>query len=212
MKTLSLTAVLVLALATTGCMGESESSPGPGSPMTSAHNGDSGLGELVYLAAQTAAERAGMLSKDRPIIVTTMVSVDDFKQSSTFGRLASQLISNRMSQRGYMVRDITYARILQIIPETGEVALSRDAARLIAAVNAQAVVTGTYAVAGEQIYLNVRILKPDDGQVISSADVTIPLNSDTRQLVAYAEPCTHQQEVDKRIAQMNGYTSGPNCS
>jgi hypothetical protein len=175
MKTLTSVAVLMLALATAGCMADSESTPGSGAPPTSANNSDQGLGELVYLATQTAAERAGVLAKDRPIIVTTMVSVDDYKQSSTFGRLASQLISNRLSQRGYLVRDITYMHAVEVVPETGELALSRDAARLFASTNAQAVVTGTYAVAGQQVYLAIRFLKPDDGQVLSSADVMIPL-------------------------------------
>jgi hypothetical protein len=141
-----------------------------------------------------------------------MVSVDDYKQSSTFGRLASQLIANRLTQRGYMVRDITYMHAVEVLPETGELALSRDVARLFASTNAQALVTGTYAVAGQQVYLNIRFLKPDDGQVLSSSDVVIPLTSDTRQLVAMANACTHEQEVQARIARMNGYTGVPNCT
>ena len=211
MKSAATICVLIMALATAGCMADSESTPGPGAPISNAQNNDQGLGELVYLGAQTAIERAGMLAKDRPVVVTTMVSIDDYKQSSTFGRLASQLISNRLSQRGYMVRDVTYLRAVQVIPGTGEVAISREAAHLFGSTNAQALVTGTYAIAGEEIFLNIRILKPDDGQVLSSADVTIPLNYDTRQLIASGDICTHQQEVEKRIANMNGYTGGPNC-
>jgi TolB-like protein len=134
------------------------------------------LGSLIYLAAQTVAERAGVLAKDRPIIVTTIVGVNDLTKSSTFGRLASQLISNRLAQRGYLVRDVTYMRALYVQPETGELALSREASRIGATANAQAVVTGTYAVGGREIYLNIRMLKADDGGVLSSADVVIPLD------------------------------------
>jgi len=212
MKTITSAAVLAIALATSGCMADSESAPGTAAPTSTTTKND-GLGELVYLAAQTAAERAGVLSKDRPIVVTTMVSVDDLRQSSTFGRLASQLISNRLSQRGYMVRDLNYTHAVEIAPETGELSLSRDATRVLGSTNAQAVVTGTYAVAGHEVFLNIRFLKPDDGQVLSSADVTIPLNADTKGLVAMAgtAACTHQQEVEARIANMNGYTGGPNC-
>lgn len=160
----------------------SQATPGLSSPVGEERE----LGKLVYLGAQAAAERAGVLTKDRPIVVATMVSIDDFNKSSTFGRLASQLISNRLSQRGYLVKDVTYMRALTLKPGTGELVLSRDAAQVSASVNAQAVVAGTYAVAGREIYLNIRFLKPDDGEILSSADVVIPLDHNTETLVAAA--------------------------
>ena len=203
--------VAVSSLLVAGCMTDSQSSPPPGGPSTqSSTSGDGELGRLVYLAAQTAAERAGVLSKDKPIVVTTIVSVDDYSRSSTFGRLASQLISNRLSQRGYRVKDITYTRALEVVPGTGELTLSRDASRLSTNANAQAIVAGTYAVAGQGVYLNVRFLKPDDGEVLSSADVMIPLDSNTWKLAAM-KSCTDQQLVAARIAAMNQYTSAPRC-
>src|SRR6185503_20014452 len=189
---------LLVSFVAAGCMADSESTPMAIGP-TANHAGGGDLGQLVYLAAQTAAERAGMLSKDRPIVVATIVSIDNFNQSSRFGRLASQLISNRLTQRGYRVKDITYMRALEVRPETGELALSRDASRLSTSANAQAVVTGTYAVGGQGVYLNIRFLKPDDGEVLSSADVEIPLDANTWKLAALSS-CTHQEQVDARIA------------
>jgi hypothetical protein len=179
---------LALSLVSAACSstpGGSEDSQAQ--PMLAGPTGEEReLGKLIYLGAQTAAERAGVLAKDRPIVVATMVSIDDFNKSSTFGRLASQLISNRLAQRGYVVKDVTYMRALTLLPGTGELVLSRDASRLSASVNAQAVVAGTYAVAGREIYLNIRFLKPDDGQILSSADVVIPLDHNTETLVAAA--------------------------
>lgn len=156
----------------------SQAAPTLAGPAT---NGD--FGQLVYLATQTMAERAGVMAKDRPIVVATMVNIDDFNESSTFGRLASQLIANRLAQRGYLVKDVTYMRALTIQPGTGELVLSRDANRVSASVNAQAVVAGTYAVGGREIYLNIRLLRPDSGEILSSADVVVPLNHNTEALV-----------------------------
>jgi len=110
-------------------------------------------------------------------------SSDDFSQSSTIGRLASQLISNRLSQRGYLVRDITVMRGLDVESSTGELILSRDASKISTSFNAQAVVAETYAVAGHEVYFNIRLLKPDDGTILSSADVVIPLDRNTDKLV-----------------------------
>ncbi|MGA0601306.1 FlgO family outer membrane protein [Caulobacter sp. KR2-114] len=141
------------------------------------------LGDLVYLGAQALVERAGVLDRDRPIVVTTMVSIDDFSRSSRFGRLASQLVSNRIAQRGYAVRDVNYMGALMVRPETGELALSRDASRISSQVNAQAVVAGTYTVAGREIYLSMRLIRAEDGMVLSSADVVIPLDHNTEPLV-----------------------------
>ncbi len=162
--------------------GQSQATPGAAAPAGEERE----LGKLIYLGAQAAADRAGVLTKDRPIVVATIVSIDDYNKSSTFGRLASQLISNRLSQRGYLVKDVTYMRALSVKPGTGELVLSEDASKLSTTVNAQAVVAGTYAVAGREIYLNIRLLKPDDGEILSSADVVIPLDHNSETLVANA--------------------------
>ena len=43
---------------------------------------------------------------------------------------------------------------------------------------------GTYAVAGREIFLSLRLLRAADGYVLSSADVTLPLNHNTEALIA----------------------------
>lgn len=148
----------------------------------------SDLGQLIYDAAVTLAARSHSLAKDRPLIVTTMVSVDDLNQSSTFGRLASQMLSNRLSQQGYLVQDATLMRALEVKPETGELVLSRDASKLSGSIHAQAVVAGTYAVAYKEVYLNIRLLNALDGSILSSVDVEIPLDRNTLSLVPESAP------------------------
>jgi hypothetical protein len=159
--------------------GPSTATPGVGAPSRES----SDLGELIYQTAQTLADRAGIVDHDRPIIVTTIVSIDDLTKSSTFGRLASELISDRLAQRGYLVRDVTYTRALTFAPGTGEIVLSQDARGAASSVNAQAVVAGTYAVGGREIYLNVRLLNAATGELLSTADAVVPLDHNTEALV-----------------------------
>lgn len=184
-RRISVALVAALTLTTAGCahfeQGVSSAMPAANAP-TGPAEGD--FGQLVYLGAQTVAERAGALSKDRPIVVATMVSIDNLDKSSTFGRLASQLVSSRLAQRGYLVKDLTYMRALTVQPSTGEMVLSRDAARMSASVNAQAIVAGTYAVGGREIYLNIRMLRAEDGAILSSADVVVPLDKNTEPMLA----------------------------
>lgn len=141
------------------------------------------LAGLIYTAAQVLGERAESLAKDRPIVVTTVVSVDDLKHSSTLGRLVSELVSNRLAQRGYLVRDVRYTGALELRPETGEQVLSREAKEVLKPVNAQAIVAGTYAVAGQKIYVNLRLIKADNAELLSSVDVVVRLDDNTRALV-----------------------------
>jgi hypothetical protein len=158
----------------------------------SARSGD--LGELVYRATDRMIENmrprpgnAGVVTPVDQVIVATVVSVDDLDSSSTLGRLASQLVLSRLTQLGYQAKDVTYLRALEISPE-GERVLSRDARRLSKDYDASAVVVGTYAVGGQTIFLNLRLLSAEDGALISTADVVIPLNDDTWPMVDAKAP------------------------
>lgn len=170
-------AALILALAVSPALAGCATAPAP------AYQYTRDLGGLVYRGADKVLDTAGGLSPAKPIVVVTAVDVDDLTASSTFGRLASQLVSSRLSQRGYLVRDITYTQALTVTPETGEMALSREARRIAVETDAQAVLAGVYAVGGEKIYLNLRLLGAADGRVISAADLVIPLDPDTHPLV-----------------------------
>lgn len=180
--------ILALALVLPGCATHVQSRP--------AHS--AGLGGVVYEGADKmideAVSRYGV-SRDKPIIVATSVNVDDLQDSSTFGRLASQLVASRLSQRGYLVRDVTYTQALAITPETGEMVLSREASKLAADNDAQAVIAGAYAVGGEKIYLNLRMLAAADGRVVSAVDLVVPLNEDTQRMVV-----TGRNDLQRRAA------------
>lgn len=153
---------------------------------------------LVYLAAQTLADRAEGLDKRRPVVVASIVSVDDLKTSSTFGRLASEWIADRVEQRGYLVRDVNYSGALTI-DRSGTLVLSRDALELTRQIGAQAVVAGTYAVAGKTIYLSLRLLSAHSGEMISSSDVAIPLDENTQSLADANNGLLTLDEFNKRV-------------
>lgn len=181
------------------------STPSLTSPLLQPHRKD--MASLIYLAAQTLSDRAELLDKSRPIIVATVVSVDDFNKSSTFGRLASELVANRIEQRGYLVKDIRYMHAFEFERKTGEFVLSREAAKVSAEFKAQAVVAGTYAVAGKEIYLNLRLLSANGGELLSSADVVIPLDSNTEPLVGDGS-IEEQLETFDQFEQRIGRTLG----
>lgn len=145
----------------------------------------SSLDRLLYAATDqmVGPSSNATVALNRPIVVATSVNVDDLSESSTFGRLVSQLVASRLAQLGYQVRDVTYTRVLSVTPETGEMVLSREASKLAAQYDAQAVVAGAYAIGGERIYLNLRLLDANDGRLLSTVDVSVPLNEDTQRMI-----------------------------
>ncbi len=173
-----------VAMMAAGCASNGEGFEPENASFSGRPDAQQDLSRLIYQAAQTLADRAVYLDKSRPIVVATVVSVDYLNDSSTFGRLASQLVANRIAQRGYLVRDVTYMRGVTLQP-SGELVLTREAAKASAEVKAQAVVAGTYAVGGKEIYLNLRLLNASNGEILSTADAVIPLNDNTIALVTH---------------------------
>lgn len=145
------------------------------------------LGGVFYQAAETLELRsARIISREKPVLVATMVDVGDLHRSDAFGKLASQMIASRLAQHGYIIKDMTYTGALEIDEATGERVLSREARELMTTFDAQAVIAGTYAVAGDEIWLNVRLLSATDGRIVSAVDLSVPINNNTRPLLLAA--------------------------
>ncbi|MCK5837937.1 MAG: hypothetical protein KAH09_11775, partial [Desulfobacula sp.] len=83
----------------------------------------------------------------RPVIVASLVSIDDIQKSSTFGRMSSEIIASRLSQLGYSVKELKMSQNqIYIKRAEGEFVLSRDIQNIATKNNVQAIVVGTYAI------------------------------------------------------------------
>ncbi|SDU42147.1 FlgO family outer membrane protein [Desulfobacula phenolica] len=90
------------------------------------------------------------LSLKRPIIVASLVSVDDIYKSSTYGRMSAEIIANRLAQHGYSVKELKMNQNrIYIKKGEGEFVLSRDLQNVASKHDVQAVVVGTYALLNE---------------------------------------------------------------
>lgn len=124
-----------------------------------------------------------LLAHDEPIMVASLVDVNDLQQSSALGRIVAEQIRSRLAQLGYVTRELRYRGDILVRAGNGELVLSRDAKSISDAQQAQAVVTGVYAVAETNVYVTLRILRADDGTVISSADYALPKGEDVTSLL-----------------------------
>ena len=124
-----------------------------------------------------------ILDREKPIIVASLVDVTDLEQSSVLGRIVGEQISSRLTQLGYTTREMRFRGNILVREGDGELALSRDVQKISKAQEAQAVVTGVYAVADNTVYVTLRLIRAHDSLVISSFDYSLPKNENISSLL-----------------------------
>jgi TolB-like protein len=139
--------------------------------------------DVVTAADYKAADYlAGKLSKDMlkgsPLLVASLVNIDNLNESSTFGRMVSEQISSRFEQLGYTTIELKLRTTIFIKEGSGEFMLSRDLSDIVTKHNANAMVVGTYAIASDRVYLTVRIVNAVDSAVLASYDYNVPMTRD----------------------------------
>jgi len=128
------------------------------------------------------------LNKNRPMIVTSFVDIDDVRFSSTFGRIIGEQVGSRLSQSGYRVIEPKMRGNI-FIPHpdrgasSGEFILSRELVNLSFEHDAQAVVVGTYAAAKDLVYVTLKLIDVKDNSIVYSMDYAIPIDDNTKKLL-----------------------------
>lgn len=123
------------------------------------------------------------LDKGVPIVVATVVNIDNLTNSSRLGRLISEHIATRLSQQGYAVIELKIRGNIFILQKEGELLLSREVKDITRSHNAQAVVVGTYARAAGIVYITLKIVGVEDNVVKASHNYVLPLNANIRALL-----------------------------
>ena len=91
------------------------------------------------------------IDSTEPIIVTSLVKVDNLEKSSTMGRMAGEIVANRLSQKGFTVKEMKMGQNQIFVKEKqGEFILSRSLKEIAKNYEAEAIVVGTYAL-GEEV-------------------------------------------------------------
>ena len=141
------------------------------------------LSELVHAAAEQMVASNPELTRYSPMIAATFVSIDNLSQSSTLGRISSELMASALARQGMQVREVKMRDSMFIEESVGELILSRQVQRLTAQHNARSILMGTYAQGQDYVYVSARVVRAGDAMVLGSADFRIPLNNNTRSLL-----------------------------
>lgn len=128
---------------------------------------------------------AGEVMVDEYVVaVSTFVSLDNLYATSSLGRYLSEQLLSALQQAGLEVIEVRKTSGMMVSQYHGEYALSRDMKELSQVQGAQAMVVGTYAVAGQEIFVNARLLRNDDNRVLSAASLVLPIDAMTANLLA----------------------------
>ena len=123
------------------------------------------------------------LDHTKPVVATTLVSIDDPNQSSRLGRLISEHMASRLTQSGMpVVRAANRSSVLVPKAESAT-ALSRDAQEITASHGDQAVMVGTYARARDYVYVTVKLVRSGDNLVVAAYNYVLPLDTNIESML-----------------------------
>jgi TolB-like protein len=141
--------------------------------------GGSGLIAANYAAADRLVEVArAQLDPARPIIVATIVDIDELERSSTLGRHISESVSSRFTQHRYRMIEMKFQNSVYMKKGEGELMLTRELREIASSHQAQAVIVGTYSRARDTVLVNVKIVQPESNVVLGAVDYPIGVSRD----------------------------------
>jgi len=134
-------------------------------------------------AADELLERAGLEHGAR-LLVATLVDVDRLETSSRFGRMSSEQIAGRLVQRGVPVVEARLRDALALRPGEGELLLSRQLREVSQMHQASVVLVGTYAASPRQVYVSLKLVRPQGNVVVAAQDYAVPMTPEIRSLLS----------------------------
>ena len=157
---------------------------GSGQAVSGAGQGAALQAKINQLGKALIANASEVVADEYVVAVSTFVSLDNLYATSSLGRFLGEQLLSSLQQSGLEVIEVRKTPGMMVSPYHGEYALSRNMDEIRSVQDAQAVVVGTYAVAGQEVFVNARLLRNDDNRVLSSASLVLPIDGMTANLLA----------------------------
>ena len=141
-----------------------------------------GIGE--ELSRQLINNRRRSFGLDEKLIMTTIVNLDDLRQTSKFGRALSEAMATRLFQHGYGVVELRKLGSVRVKNNGGELVLSRESALLAKQHTAGAIVAGTYSMTPKSVIINIKLLDTTSQEVLSVAGMELRRSHNINYLLA----------------------------
>ena len=118
-----------------------------------------------------------------PVLVATVVNVNDLSRSAPLGRTLSEQYANNMAAIGFDVKEIKLRGDVFVKEGAGELLLSREIKDIARHHNASMVLVGTYSPAANFTYVSMKLVRTEDSRIIRGHDYALPNDRDVQRLL-----------------------------
>lgn len=122
---------------------------------------------MIFLADQLDRNKDPDVGS-KPVIITSFSNLDNFSETTTFGRLLGEQLMHELKVRGWQLVDMRVTKSVIINP-AGEFSLSRDLGRIRESFPAGNVLVGTYVRTSDGVLVSARVIDVASGHVQSTA-------------------------------------------
>ncbi|AVP58935.1 hypothetical protein C7H73_01640 [Pulveribacter suum] len=119
-----------------------------------------------------------------PVLVATVVNVNDLSVSAPLGRTLSEQYANAMAMTGFDVKEIKLRGDVYVKEGAGELLLSRELKDIARFHNAAMVLVGTFSPAANYTYVSLKLVRTEDSRIIRGHDYALPNDRDVNRLLA----------------------------
>ena len=119
-----------------------------------------------------------------PVLVATVVNVNNMGTSSPLGRTLSEIYANQMAAKGFHVKEVKLRGDLYVREGTGELMLSREMRDIARSQNAAMVLVGTFSPAANFTYVSLKLVRTEDSRIVRGYDYALPNDRDVQRLLA----------------------------
>ncbi|WP_246483453.1 FlgO family outer membrane protein [Paenacidovorax monticola] len=121
-----------------------------------------------------------------PVLVATVVNVNDLSRSAPLGRTLSEQYASHMASTGFNVKEVKLRGDVFVKEGAGELLLSREIKDIARSHNASMVLVGTYSTAASFTYVSLKLVRTEDGRIVRGHDYALPNDRDVQRLLAVA--------------------------
>ena len=121
-----------------------------------------------------------------PVLVATVVNVNDLSRSAPLGRTLSEQYANNMAAIGFDVKEIKLRGDVFVKEGAGELLLSREIKDIARNHNASMVLVGTFSPAANFTYVSMKLVRTEDSRIIRGHDYALPNDRDVQRLLVVA--------------------------
>jgi TolB-like protein len=173
------------------CMGMGSDCPAPTAkePQQTA-----GFNTVIAELAVQLESHNGRKQANATYLIGSFTHLNNLAETSPLGRLIGESLIHELQVRGWRIFE---PRLMQnfMINRDGEFVLSRDVKNLKDQFGVTAVVTGTFMLAQDQVWINARVIDSQSGLVLSTGQAKVPASWVEDQLASTAKVATANSDT-----------------